>query len=144
MPPARFIVVGAPVYFQAHPQPRHPSELRGHSCIRTRLPSGALCRWEFQRGEETLKIDPAGPLTLDNCNLMVAAAVCGAGLAWVNAWAVTEHLATGRLISVLDDWSTEFPGLRLYYPRHRHLSAGMRAFIAMARETVGDSAEKLS
>ena len=29
---------------------------------------------------------------------------------------VVEHIATGRLVSVLDDWSQTFPGYHAYYP----------------------------
>ena len=138
-PPIRYFVVGSPEYFRTYQRPEHPSDLRSHSCIRTRLPSGALYRWEFQRGEETINIDPTGPLTLDNYNLMIAAAVSGAGLAWVNSWAVTEHVATGRLIPALQAWSPELPGLRLYYPGHRNMPAGMRAFVALVQEVSGKS-----
>jgi len=43
-------------------------------------------------------------------------------------------IVAGRLIRVLEDWTPPLPGLSLYYPGRRHLSAGMRAFIALARE----------
>jgi DNA-binding transcriptional LysR family regulator len=62
---------------------------------------------------------------------MVEAAVEGLGLAFV--W-VTGHLAAGSLQAVLEDWTPPFPGLRLYYPGHRHMTAGLRAFIDMLRE----------
>jgi len=47
---------------------------------------------------------------------------------------VTEHLAAGGLVAVLEDWTPPFPGLRLYYPRHRHITAGLRAFVDLLRE----------
>jgi DNA-binding transcriptional LysR family regulator len=133
-PPVRFVVVGAPAYFAGRSKPRAPDDLRNHCCIRSRLPSGALYRWEFQRGEEKIAIDPLGPLTLDNHNLMIAAAVQGGGLAWTNEWAVAPLLAEGRLVQVLEPWSPQSPGLRLYYPSHRHVPAGMKAFLAVVRE----------
>lgn len=136
-PLIRYLVVGAPAYFRANPLPRHPDDLRSHSCIRTRLPGGALYCWDFRRGEETVTIEPEGALTLDNYNLMIAAAVAGAGLAWVNGWAVTEHVEAGRLIPTLQDWSADLPGLSLYYPSRRNLPAGMRAFVALVREVIG-------
>nr|WP_315227391.1 LysR family transcriptional regulator [uncultured Albidiferax sp.] len=136
-PPIRFVVVGAPAYLRDHAAPEHPKELVRHRCIRSRLPNGALYRWDFRRGGEVLSIAPEGPLTLDNSNLMVAAALQGAGLAWVNAWAVADHIEAGRLREVLGPWSPAQPGLCLYYPGHRHIPAGMRAFLALAREVYG-------
>jgi DNA-binding transcriptional LysR family regulator len=47
---------------------------------------------------------------------------------------VSEHLAAKTLQAVLEDWTPPFPGLRLYYPGHRHMTAGLRAFVDMLRE----------
>jgi DNA-binding transcriptional LysR family regulator len=133
-PDTRFIVVGAPVYFARTPAPRLPSDLANHECIRRRMPGGRLYRWEFEKRGEEMTVDVPGRLTLDNDTLMVEAAVEGLGLAFVSDFWVTEHLAAGSLQAVLEDWTPPFPGLRLYYPGHRHMTAGLRAFIDMLRE----------
>jgi DNA-binding transcriptional LysR family regulator len=137
-PPIRFVVVGAPSYFKGRRKPITPDDLREHSCIRNRLPSGALYRWEFQRGDERISIDPNGPLTLDNHHLMVAAALQGAGLIWTSIWNVEEALAAGKLVHVLEQWSPQVAGLSLYYPSHRHVPAGMKAFLAVVQEYARD------
>jgi DNA-binding transcriptional LysR family regulator len=133
-PDTRFIVVGAPGYFARAPQPRSPSDLLSHQCIRRRLPGGKLYRWEFEKRGEPMTVDVPGRLTLDNDRLMVDAAVEGLGLAFVSDFWVAEHLAAKTLQPVLEDWTPPFPGLRLYYPRHRHMTAGLRAFVDMLRE----------
>jgi DNA-binding transcriptional LysR family regulator len=137
-PPIRFVVVGAPAYFKGRRKPTVPDDLREHSCIRSRLPSGSLYRWEFQRGDERISIDPNGPLTLDNHHLMVAAALQGAGLIWTSMWNVEAELATGKLVHVLEQWSPQVAGLCLYYPSHRHVPAGMKAFLAIVQEYARD------
>ncbi len=43
---------------------------------------------------------------------MVAAAPTDHGLIWVPADIVEEHVAAGRLISVLDDWAITYPSER--------------------------------
>ncbi len=99
------------------------------------MPSGKLYHWEFEkRGGEQMALDVPGRLTLDNDSLMVEAALEGVGLAFVSDFWVTGHLAAGTLRAVLDAWTPPFPGLRLYYPRHRHMTAGLRAFVDMIRE----------
>ena len=133
-PPVRFIAAASPDYLRAHGTPQTPDDLRQHRCIRTRLPGGGLYRWEFQRGADSVVIDPAGPLTLDSSNLMLAAAVAGAGIVWSSIWNMADHLASGRLLTVLDAWSPALPGLCLYYPGHRHIPAGMKAFLALLHE----------
>jgi DNA-binding transcriptional LysR family regulator len=65
---------------------------------------------------------------------MVEAAIEGLGLAFVSDFWVTEHLAAGNLQAAMEDWTPPFPGLRLYYPGHRHMTAGLRAFVDLLRE----------
>ncbi|RDI99734.1 LysR family transcriptional regulator [Dyella solisilvae] len=135
-PELRFAVVGSPSYFRDHPHPLTPGDLMSHTCIRARLPGGTPYRWEFEKHGETVSVDVAGPLTLNQWDLMVEAALQGVGLAYASEWTVAGHIAAGRLIRVLDDWTPPFPGLALYYPGHRHVPAGLRAFVELVRETM--------
>ena len=130
----RHIVVGSPSYFARRSQPRSPSDLKEHVCIRYRLPGGSIYRWEFHKRGQVSNVDITGPLTLDSDRLVLRAALEGGGLAYVSEWNAREALAAGRLVQVLSDWTPPYPGLCFYYPSHRHLSAAMRAFTAMIRE----------
>ena len=124
-----FIVVGSPGYFAGRGVPATPADLLGHECLRARLPSGALIRWEFERQNAELRIDVTGRLILGSPGLSQQAAVAGAGLAYVNLRSAEADLTAGRLVQVLADWTPPYPGLCLYYPRQRLPSAGLRAFI---------------
>ncbi len=46
----RSVVVGSAEFFRRHPVPQKPEDLHGLPCIRHRFPSGAMYRWEFERG----------------------------------------------------------------------------------------------
>lgn len=124
-----FAVLGAPGYFLAHGVPQVPADLFGHECIRARMPSGAIHRWEFERQGEEIRIDPPGRLTLGSHGLSLGAARGGAGLAYVTLKSAEADLAAGRLTRVLADWTPPFAGICLYYPQQRLPSAGLRAFI---------------
>ena len=130
----RHVVVGAPSYFTTRTQPRSPSDLKEHVCVRYRLPGGSIYRWEFEKRGQILNVDITGPLTLDSDRLILRAALEGAGLAYVNEWSARKALAEGRLVQMLSDWTPSYPGLCLYYPSHRHLAAAMRAFTDMIRQ----------
>jgi DNA-binding transcriptional LysR family regulator len=130
----RHVVVAAPSYFTTRTQPRSPSDLKEHVCVRYRLAGGSIYRWEFEKRGQILAVDITGPLTLDSDRLILLAALEGAGLAYVNEWSARKALAEGRLVQVLSDWTPSYPGLCLYYPSHRHLAAAMRAFTDMIRE----------
>ena len=130
-----FVVVGSPGYFLSHSKPLTPADLASHECIRNRMPSGKLFPWEFEMHGQEVAVDVKGQLTLDNHTLMIEAAIHGAGLIWTSEWAVEAPIADGRLVRVLEDWTPPYPGLCLYYPGHRHVPAGLRAFIEVLRET---------
>ena len=125
----RFVAVAAPAYLADREPPSAPDELRNHACIRVRLPSGKPYRWEFAKDGQEVSIDVPGSLTLDHVELMVQAAVAGLGIAYVPARTAQPHLDSGALVAVLDDWCPPIPGLFLYYSGHRHVPAGLKAFI---------------
>ncbi|HMI46432.1 MAG TPA: LysR substrate-binding domain-containing protein, partial [Gemmatimonadaceae bacterium] len=66
-------------------------------------------------------------------DLVIQAALDGAGLAWVAEDRVTPHLATGALMRVLEDWCPPFPGFFLYYPSRKQQPAALAAVIEAFR-----------
>lgn len=130
----RFVAVASPAYLKARKPPRTPDDLKGHACIRLRLPSGKLYRWEFEKRGQEMAIDVPGMLTLDNMELMTQAAMDGVGIAYVSIHSAQAHLDSGRLVGVLDDWCPSIPGLFIYYPGHRLVPPGLRAFIDVVKE----------
>ncbi len=130
----RFVAVASPGYLRDRGTPQTPDDLRHHSCIRIRLPSGKPYRWEFEQRGQELAVEVAGPMTLDQPDLMVEAAAAGLGIAYVASHLAQPFIARGALVSVLDAWSPPIPGLFLYYPGHRHVPAGLRAFIDVLKE----------
>lgn len=125
----RFLAVAAPAYLAKAGQPLTPEDLRQHQCIRQRLPSGKLYRWEFERHGQEIAIDVSGAMTLNHTMLMIEAAADGLGIAYVPETAARPWLEAGRLTALLEDWSPAVGGLRLYYSSHRHVPASLRAFI---------------
>ncbi|MDH0301704.1 MULTISPECIES: LysR family transcriptional regulator [unclassified Pseudomonas] len=134
-PNLRSVVVGSPTFFERHPAPQHPEDLKGLPCIGHRFPSGALYRWEFERGGLPLEVEVQGPLILGDVSLMLAPAMQGLGLAYVFEDMAKAHLERGELQQVLGDWCAYYPGLHLYYPSRRQVPAALRAFIDFARES---------
>jgi len=131
----RMVVVAAPEYLQSHPAPQVPGDLMAHRCVRWRLSSGNIYRWEFARHGETLTLDPPGPITLDEPLLMLEAVRAGVGIAYMGMFHVADDLASGRLVALLDEWTPSYPGICLYYPSRRQMPAALRAFIDLVHET---------
>lgn len=132
--PIRSIVVGSPAYFAGRTLPKIPVDLAEHCCIRRRTGSGTIYRWEFEKRGQALAIDVPGQLTLDEEELMLKAALAGHGVAYLSNVTTADAIETGLLLPVLEDWSPQYPGLCLYYPSRRNVSARLRAFIALIRQ----------
>lgn len=126
--------VAAPVYLENRAIPRHPQELHQHQCIKFQWPGGGnLYRWEFARGKRSLEIAVEGSLTVNDTELMLNAALGGAGVAYMIDYQVQSWIDAGRLMRFLEPWSPSFPGFFLYHPSSRHVPPALRAFIDFVR-----------
>lgn len=124
------LVVGSPAYFEQFGRPKTPRDLKHHRCINFRWPtSGALYRWEFERGAEKLEAAVKGPLTVTEPDIAARAAADGVGLAYLFEHQAGPLIEAGKLVRVLKDWSPPFPGFYLYHPSRRHTPAPLKAFI---------------
>ncbi|MFZ6646327.1 LysR substrate-binding domain-containing protein [Undibacterium sp. TJN25] len=131
-PSHRFVLIGSPDYLKRYGVPHHPDDLHRHECIRYRFPSGAVYKWELAKDGMQMEVDVKGRLTVGDLQLSVHGALDGIGLAFVSDDIVTPLLASGKLVSVMEDWCPPVPGFMLYYPRQRQMSSALRAFIDMA------------
>ena len=128
----RLAVVGSPEYFKARKIPRTPRDLKDHACIGFRFSSG-IYRWEFEKGRKALTVNPQGPVTFDDPDLVVQAVLNGVGIAMTLEQPLSEMIAKGRLVQVLRDWCPTFPGYFLYYPSRRNQPAALAALINTLR-----------
>jgi DNA-binding transcriptional LysR family regulator len=128
----RLAVVGSPEYFKSRKIPRTPQDLKDHACIGFRFSSG-IYRWEFEKGRKALTVNPQGPATFDDPDLVVQAVLNGVGIATTVEQPISEMIAKGRLVQVLRDWCPTFPGYFLYYPSRRNQPAALAALINTLR-----------
>ncbi|CAI0722896.1 D-malate degradation protein R [Serratia quinivorans] len=134
-PKIKLVVVATPEYLKHHPAPKHPCELIHHQSVVFRFQSGRPYLWEFESPSEKLEVAPVGNIMLDDMDSALEAVLCGAGLGYLYYEQVKEHLQSGKLVKVLDDWLPERPSLQLYYPNRQYMSGPLRAFIDYMKET---------
>ena len=133
-PDVRFAVVGSPKYFAEHPKPKHPHDLIGHKCINLKLPTfDNLYAWEFEKRGREVKVRVDGPLILNTATLRIEAAIDGLGLAFLPEDSATDHVVSGRLVRVLDDWCPAFAGYHLYYPSRRQTAPAFALLVEALR-----------
>ncbi|THK38429.1 LysR family transcriptional regulator [Ensifer sp. MPMI2T] len=125
----RYLTAAAPDYLARHGVPQHPRDLLEHAAIRHRFQSGVALTWEFGEGDAALTIAPPAVVLANAIDLEVGAAVDGLGVIRTFEEFLAPEIEAGRLVSILDEWVTSFPGPFLYYASRRHMPAPLRAFV---------------
>ena len=96
----RNILVAAPSYLATNWTPRPPSDLLKHACL-SFTGHAAWPDWPLIREGKRQTIRPSGPLTSDNSEAVLVAALEGAGIAFIPDWLAGPTLREGRLVEVL-------------------------------------------
>jgi DNA-binding transcriptional LysR family regulator len=133
-PDLRAAVVASPAYLASRGVPGTPHELRDHLCINYRWAhNGSTYRWHFNQAEDDLEVRVESPVTVNDTNVIIAAALEGIGFAYILEDVVANHIEAGRLVRVLDEWCQPLSGFHLYYSGRRHMSTPLRAMIDFLR-----------
>lgn len=133
-PDLRMALVGSPSYFEKRGKPVTPQDLADHTCINLRLlSSGGLYAWELEKDGREVRIRVEGQIACNNVRMIVRAAIAGFGLCFMMEDMVSEHLADGSLVRVLEDWCPPFAGYHLYYPSRRQPSAAFAVLVDALR-----------
>ncbi|RYF70041.1 MAG: LysR family transcriptional regulator, partial [Comamonadaceae bacterium] len=133
-PPLQMAVVASPAYFAAHPAPKTPAELTQHQCINQRMPtSGGLYVWDFEKRGRKVNVRVDGPLIFNTAPPQVDAALAGLGISLLPEDELVQHIESGRLVRVLQDWCPKFAGYHLYYPSKRQPSPAFSLVVKALR-----------
>ncbi|MGI8488415.1 LysR family transcriptional regulator [Pectobacterium sp. S5] len=136
-PPFKWAVFGSPEYFKANGKPKATRDLEHHECIRFRRPEkGDIYRWEFVENKETVRVEPAGTITVNDGELMRSLAVRGVGLIYSSTFHTSRELANGTLEAALLDLSPGNDGLFLYFSRAARNQPKLRAFIDVCSQII--------
>jgi DNA-binding transcriptional LysR family regulator len=129
-------VVGTPAYFAKAGVPKSPADLSSHEAV-VYEQGGGGSMWPFALGEAETSVVVSGRVRVTAAEGVRAAVFAGLGLAVASEWMFAPELASGEVISVLDDWN--LPGVDLWAlsPTGRMASAKARAFVAFVEEVLG-------
>lgn len=133
--PVRLVICAAPDYLARRGRPRTTAELGGHRHLRYTLGEGAAspALEDWLRGTGR-----AGELACNNGDVLVQAAVEGAGIAIQPTFIVGEAIARGELDVLLPDVELEPLALYAVYAHRQFLASKVRCFIDFAGGYFGD------
>ncbi|GAB2708541.1 LysR substrate-binding domain-containing protein [Aliiglaciecola aliphaticivorans] len=111
-------------YIDKHGIPHSLSELSTHVCL-----LGTLDYWHFRESGKEKNIRVNGKLRYNSGFGLVDAALKGLGIVQLPDYYVQEHLQSGSLISLLDNYRAPDEGIWAIYPQNRHLSPKIRLLV---------------
>ncbi|RWE76219.1 MAG: LysR family transcriptional regulator [Mesorhizobium sp.] len=90
----------------------------------------SLANWRFKgEGEESISVAVSGPIEVNSPIVARAAALSGLGFAMLPDFIAAPDLASGKLVTALDDRILAGTGIFAVYPHRRYLPAKVRVFV---------------
>ncbi|MGF6781394.1 LysR substrate-binding domain-containing protein [Paraburkholderia sp. GAS334] len=137
---ARWVACASREYLEEHGYPATPDDLALHDCVAFQSADSRRHRdWQFWHGSRswTVRIGDMAQQTIDHCDVIVDAALAGAGIVYMHDYVVEPHLRQGTLVRVLEDYSTPERSIHLLYPAMRALTPKVQAFIEYSMHEFG-------
>jgi DNA-binding transcriptional LysR family regulator len=136
--PCRMTICASPAYLQHHGKPRTPDDLRRAQRLAFSEAVSA--------GDWTLidtkglahVIDGPCRISANNMQMLLAAALAGAGVAYGPTFVFGEYLARGELLPLLPSYRAAELTIHAVYPSARHVPLKVRQFIEHLVHAFGD------
>lgn len=117
-------VCASPAYLEKYGIPHSLSELDKHSCL-----LGTRDFWHFNDGGKERNLRVTGRLRYNSGFGLVDAALKGLGIVQLPDYYIKEHIKSGDLITLLDNYKVPDEGIWAIYPHNRHLSPKIRLLV---------------
>ena len=127
--PNRRLLCASPAYLAQHGTPMAPHDLTQHNCIGIRQGDEAFGVWRLSAGKRTQTIKVRGNLSTNDGEIAVNWALDGHGILLRAEWDIAKYLRSGRLVQVLENYSTPPADIHAVYPQRHQLSGRVRAFV---------------
>ena len=127
----RRVLCAAPAYLSRRGHPDSPDSLKGddHACLNLRYPGAPEFQWPLQTDEGVRRVPVSGPFECDHGDVLTAWALGGHGIVLKPHFEVSEHLASGALVPVLDQTPPVPVQLACLYTHRRRQDPKARLFI---------------
>ena len=121
-------VCAAPAYLEKYGTPHALSELSQHNCL-----LGTRDYWHFiengKNADKEKNLRVSGTVQYNSGHSLVDAALKGLGIVQLPDYYVQQYLASGELVSLLDNYREPEESIWAIYPHNRHLSPKIRLLV---------------
>ena len=132
------VICAAPAYLAAHGTPRSAQELALHNCLTYSYFGKSL--WEFEHRGERIAVPVSGTLSANESQVLLSAALSGAGIAMQPVYSAAAPIAQGQLVALLPGFVPQALGVYGIYGSRRQMPAALRALLDFLAERFADPA----
>ena len=136
--PVRVLLCASPGYLEQHGTPARPEDLEHHKVLAYSLGGGPRVRLRDAAGQVTV-VPARSSMAANNGDFLRDMAIAGHGLVQSPSFIAWQALASGDLVSLLDDFQPPPLAAWAVYPRNRYLPVRARAFIDFLVERFGEN-----
>ena len=134
-------VVASPAFIEQWGEPRTPAELAALPyCALTVLPHPltlALRRGSGKNAEDSATVRCENAFLVNTADACRAATLAGGGFGLLTDFSIGGDVASGRLIRLLPEWTSEPASIQAVFPPTSHPPAKVRALIETFRKQLG-------
>ena len=130
----RRVLCASPAYLRRAGEPASPRELAQHACLFIRESEETFGTWHLRAGARTETVKVRGPLASNDGECVFQWALDGHGILMRSLWESAPMLRSGRLRTVLPEWSLPSADVYAVFPTRSHLSAKTRALVDFLME----------
>lgn len=132
------VIVASPDYLARRGRPTTPDALLEHNCLVFGNQTNQAKGWLLKQNGLVRAVRVTGNMACGDGSVLHQWTLGGYGLSWRSLWEVREDLASGRLVSVLDDYAAPANGIFAMLPERKHLPLRVRLFIDMLKSRYGE------
>ncbi len=127
--PIQLVVCAAPAYLAAHGMPQEPADLASHNCMDFTHAAEPL-HWRLAGTDGEVAVAINGRLRINSGQALRAAALEGIGIVMQPDILVSDDLAAGRLLRLLERYTAPVLALHLLTLPSRQQTPKLRGFIS--------------
>ncbi|CCJ50337.1 LysR family transcriptional regulator [Bordetella parapertussis] len=128
----RSVVCAAPQYLQQHGAPARAEDLSLHNCLTHSYFGRSL--WRFERAGEPVEVPVGGNITANETDVLMRAALAGAGIVMLPTYLAAGQIAAGTLRPLLPDCAPPVLGIHGVYVSRRQMPLILRTMLDFLAE----------
>jgi DNA-binding transcriptional LysR family regulator len=137
--PCRMVICASPAYLKRHGTPRSPDDLRQAPRL-TFSEAVSVGDWTLiDADNRAWVIDGPCRMAANNTQMLLAAALAGAGIAYGPTFVFGEPIASGQLVELLPNYTASDLTIQAVYPSARHMPLKVRHLLDHLAAAFGET-----